>query len=176
MNSIANMCIWKKKETNDTAEAEFREASIDNLNLTNRPTNCLKRVGCRTIGELIRITESEPGLKGVRNLGAKSEQEILEKLNEFKESFKPKDPGSQTSSSGPMSSFKGLLLKPKGKAWYTKIEEYGIPTASVEFLHTCGVYYVADLYTGNLVKDPGWKAVKELFEAMLEAWKRQNRG
>ena len=174
MNSIANMCIWKKKDETAVKDLEFKEASIDNLCLTNRPVNCLKRVGCKTIGDLVKIIDSETGLKSVRNLGTKSEQEILEKLNEFRETFKLKSPGGQVCSSGSVSSFKGLLLKPKGKAWYTKIEEYGIPSSSVEFLHGCGVYYVADLYTANLVKDPGWKAVSELFEAMVTAWMKQN--
>ena len=56
---------------------------IDVLNLSQRSYNCLKRAGVYTIGDLINKYDTKPGatsreqLKEIRNLGAKSANEII---------------------------------------------------------------------------------------------------
>ena len=58
------------------------ELPIDDLELSVRAFNCLKRAEINTIGELMDKTEDE--LTRVRNLGKKSVDEIKEKLTNFK--------------------------------------------------------------------------------------------
>jgi len=57
------------------------EMSIDELDLSVRSYNCLKRAGINTIGDLTNKT-SEDMMK-VRNLGRKSLEEVEEKLTQF---------------------------------------------------------------------------------------------
>ena len=53
--------------------------SIEELDLSVRSYNCLKRAGINTVGELIMKTEDD--MMKVRNLGKKSLEEVDEKLN-----------------------------------------------------------------------------------------------
>ena len=57
------------------------EMSIDELELSVRSYNCLKRAGINTVEELTNRT-SEDMMK-VRNLGRKSLEEVLAKLKEL---------------------------------------------------------------------------------------------
>lgn len=50
--------------------------SIEEMNLSVRASNGLMRAGASTFGKLQSLIDSEHGLRGVRNLGAKSEKEI----------------------------------------------------------------------------------------------------
>ncbi|MEN3013319.1 MAG: DNA-directed RNA polymerase subunit alpha [Endomicrobiia bacterium] len=54
--------------------------SIDILELSNRPRNCLKNAKIETIQQLVSMTEEE--LKALQNLGEKSLEEIKQKLKE----------------------------------------------------------------------------------------------
>ena len=49
---------------------------IDEMNLSVRSSNGLMRAGASTFGKLRDILERERGLRGIRNLGEKSEKEI----------------------------------------------------------------------------------------------------
>ena len=51
---------------------------IEEMALSVRATNCLKRAGINTVGELVLLNVEE--LAMVRNLGRKSREEIMEKL------------------------------------------------------------------------------------------------
>ena len=64
-------------------EDAVRDLPIDELELSVRAFNCLKRAEINTIGELTDKTEDE--LTRVRNLGKKSVDEIKEKLSTFRE-------------------------------------------------------------------------------------------
>lgn len=64
-------------------EDAVRDLPIDELELSVRAFNCLKRAEINTIGELTDKTEDELTL--VRNLGKKSVDEIKEKLSNFRE-------------------------------------------------------------------------------------------
>lgn len=56
------------------------ETDIEALDLSMRSGNCLYRAGYRTIGEVVEGIESSEDLKRIRNCGAKSVDEIMEKL------------------------------------------------------------------------------------------------
>ena len=53
------------------------ELAIDEMNLSVRSSNALMRANARTFGRVKEITMMEDGLKKIRNLGIKSEREIL---------------------------------------------------------------------------------------------------
>jgi DNA-directed RNA polymerase subunit alpha len=65
--------------------------SVDDLELTVRSLNCLKREGVHTIGEL--VARSEADLLDIRNFGGKSIQEVKEKLAEWGLGLKDSPPG-----------------------------------------------------------------------------------
>lgn len=54
--------------------------SIDDLDLSVRSNNCLRRAGINTVGDLIRKTEED--MMKIRNLGKKSLEEIKKKMFE----------------------------------------------------------------------------------------------
>jgi DNA-directed RNA polymerase subunit alpha len=54
--------------------------SIEDLDLSERPRNCLKRAQVNTIGELLE--KSEDDLMNITNFGQKSLDEIKQKLDE----------------------------------------------------------------------------------------------
>ena len=68
-------------EKEDDEKEKVLEMSIDELELSVRSYNCLKRAGINTVEELISKT-SEDMMK-VRNLGRKSLEEVLTKLKEM---------------------------------------------------------------------------------------------
>ena len=55
------------------------DVTIDELELSVRSYNCLKRAGINTVKDLTSKTEDE--MIKVRNLGRKSLDEVIEKLN-----------------------------------------------------------------------------------------------
>ena len=71
--------IMVQKE-DDSREGAL-EKSIDDLDLSVRSYNCLKRAGINTVEELIQMTEEE--MMKVRNLGRKSLEEVQQKLEEL---------------------------------------------------------------------------------------------
>ena len=64
---------------------------VEDLNLTVRSYNCLKREGIHTVGEL--ISRSEQDLLDIRNFGAKSIDEVKLKLHEMGLGLKDSAPG-----------------------------------------------------------------------------------
>lgn len=64
---------------------------VEDLNLTVRSYNCLKREGIHTVGEL--VSRSEQDLLDIRNFGGKSIDEVKEKLNEIGLTLKDSAPG-----------------------------------------------------------------------------------
>lgn len=59
----------------------IREQKIENLDLTMRTYNCLKRAGIRTIGDLLNFSYYD--LIKIRNLGRKSMKEILDTIHDL---------------------------------------------------------------------------------------------
>lgn len=76
-------------EKEDDEKENVLEMSIDELELSVRSYNCLKRAGINTVEELTNKT-SEDMMK-VRNLGRKSLEEVLAKLKELGLQLNPSD-------------------------------------------------------------------------------------
>ena len=70
----------------DSALAADLALPVEDLNLTIRSYNCLKREGIHRVGEL--VARSEADLLDIRNFGAKSINEVKEKLVELGLSLK----------------------------------------------------------------------------------------
>ncbi len=62
----------------DPEQARLLNTPIEELDLSVRPYNCLKRANIHTIGDLIQRTEEE--IMNVKNFGKKSLEEVVEKL------------------------------------------------------------------------------------------------
>ena len=77
--------VEKESEKKD----QILEKFIEDLDLSVRPYNCLKRAGINTIGNLINHTELE--IMRVRNLGKKSLDEIHKKVAELELFFRNED-------------------------------------------------------------------------------------
>src|SRR5213082_2073620 len=75
----------------DAALAADLALPIEELNLTVRSYNCLKREGIHTVGEL--VARSEQDLLDIRNFGAKSIEEVKQKLVDMGLSLKDSPPG-----------------------------------------------------------------------------------
>ena len=63
--------------------------TIEELDMSVRSFNCLKRAGIDTVEDLINRTEDE--MMKVRNLGRKSLEEVLAKLKELGLQLNPSD-------------------------------------------------------------------------------------
>jgi DNA-directed RNA polymerase subunit alpha len=63
-----------------TATSPDLELPIEELDLSERPRNCLKRARVDTIGQLVQKTEDD--LLAITNFGSKSLDEVLQKLDE----------------------------------------------------------------------------------------------
>ncbi len=66
-------------EKNEQGKEKVLEMTIEELDLSVRSFNCLKRAGINTVEDLINKTEDD--MMKVRNLGRKSLEEVVEKLN-----------------------------------------------------------------------------------------------
>lgn len=68
---------WSNIE-DDEAISTLKELSIEEVELSVRSYNCLKRAGIKTIGELCDMTMED--MMKVRNLGRKGQEEVLAML------------------------------------------------------------------------------------------------
>ncbi len=69
-------------ETPKKEDSKFESMTIDDLDLTVRSTNGLRRAKISKVSELISLSESE--LKNINSIGEKSVNEIVAKLEELK--------------------------------------------------------------------------------------------
>ena len=76
-------------EKEEGKKEKVLEMSIEELDLSVRSYNCLKRAGINTVEDLACKTEEE--MMKVRNLGKKSLEEVLNKIAELGLSLKPSD-------------------------------------------------------------------------------------
>lgn len=75
--SDVEIMVEKEEEQKD----KILEMTIEELDLSVRSYNCLKRAGINTVDELIQRNEDD--MMKVRNLGKKSLEEVINKLNEL---------------------------------------------------------------------------------------------
>ncbi|MBR5252919.1 MAG: DNA-directed RNA polymerase subunit alpha, partial [Clostridia bacterium] len=66
-------------EREETIKEKVLEMTIEELDMSVRSFNCLKRAGIDTVEDLINRTEEE--MMKVRNLGKKSLEEVIQKLH-----------------------------------------------------------------------------------------------
>jgi len=76
-------------EKEETKKEKVLEMTIEELDLSVRSYNCLKRAGINTVEDLISKTEED--MMKVRNLGRKSLEEVLQKLNALGLSLAPSE-------------------------------------------------------------------------------------
>lgn len=83
--SDINLMVEKEEDEKE----KVLEMTVEELDLSVRSFNCLKRAGINTVEELTQKSESD--MMKVRNLGSKSLQEVTEKLDELGLSLKPEE-------------------------------------------------------------------------------------
>ena len=86
-DSVAEMETMVEKEEDQKEKA--LEMTMEELELSVRSYNCLKRAGINTVEELTQRTEED--MMKVRNLGKKSLDEVKHKLEELGLGLKPAD-------------------------------------------------------------------------------------
>ncbi|NLM04247.1 MAG: DNA-directed RNA polymerase subunit alpha [Clostridiales bacterium] len=84
---VSDVEIMVQKEEDE--KEKTLEMTIEELDLSVRSYNCLKRASINTVEELIQKTEAD--MTKVRNLGKKSLEEVQNKLAELGLSLKPND-------------------------------------------------------------------------------------
>lgn len=141
---------------------ELLDRDLSELGLSVRSYNCLRRCGCSTVGDIVELGSGEDGngLMRVRNLGARSGEEILDKISAMQEEMLRL--GSLTGGRG--DERKKALVKPAGRTMDRKIESFPISPSCRDRLSSCGIRTVRDLYRQGIGEEPGWYAVRELFE------------
>ena len=86
-DNVRNTEIMVEKE--EGKKEKVLELSIEELDLSVRSYNCLKRAGINTVEDLANKTEED--MMKVRNLGRKSLEEVLNKMTELGLVLKPSD-------------------------------------------------------------------------------------
>jgi len=76
-------------EKEETKKEKVLEMTVEELDLSVRSYNCLKRAGINSVEDLISRTEDD--MMKVRNLGRKSLEEVLSKLNGLGLSLAPSE-------------------------------------------------------------------------------------
>jgi DNA-directed RNA polymerase subunit alpha len=84
---MSESSVLIKQEENK--QHEVLERTIEDLDLSVRSRNCLKRAGIHTIEDLIK--KSEDDMLKVRNLGKKSLDELIKKLDDLGLSLRNSD-------------------------------------------------------------------------------------
>lgn len=75
--------VEKKEEVSEGIPGRVYDAPIEELELTVRAYNCLKRAGITKVGEILkRMEKGEDEMLAIRNFGKKSLDELVDKLRE----------------------------------------------------------------------------------------------
>ncbi len=194
---IKNMSIWKESPDRDKANRSngMRDVSLEEMNLSVRSFNSLKRAGCSTVGDILdAMGEDGDGLRRIRNLGARSETEIKEKLEQLRLEYAARPAVARTyfttrqgntagrvdnrfskatevmNMSGEEAEILGsrIILRPAKALWDREIEEFHLSHYAEDRLRRCGVRRLRDLYATHPKDEPGWYAVRELFRKIAE--------
>ena len=86
---INNAWYWELDKVKQDDMMRVREMSIEEMDLSVRSYNCLKRANIHTVDDLTKKTEDD--MLKVRNLGKKSLDEVIYKLNSYGLSLKEKE-------------------------------------------------------------------------------------
>ncbi|MBQ8305729.1 MAG: hypothetical protein IJX90_05875 [Blautia sp.] len=163
MYDVKNMNIWKEEQPDKELSPEFERTPVTELNLSVRSYNCLRRAGCETIGDILRVLEDDEhgGLRKIRNLGSRSEEEILQNVEKLRKEYAKRPAPPSTDSTR-------ILVRPARRVWDRDITDFRLSNYARERLMSCGIVKVQDLYATNPRKEPGWYAVRELFGAIAK--------
>lgn len=135
----------------------FVSTDIADLGLEVRASNCLRRAGCRDVGDIFRVAgEDGDGIMKLRGLGKSTLSEIIQRLREKQ---------NEILSSRPAVAEKTITVvtKPARDKMDMLIEEIPLSNYARTRLEACGIVRVKDLYATNPRREPGWYAVRELF-------------
>ncbi len=194
---IKNISIWKESPDRDTGNCHdgMRDISLEDMNLSVRSFNSLKRAGCSTVGDILdAMGEDGDGLRRIRNLGARSETEIKEKLEQLRLDYHARPTMERTyfavktgstagrvdnrfskateviDMSGEEAEILGsrIILRPAKALWDREIGEFHLSHYAEDRLRRCGVRRLRDLYATHPKDEPGWYAVRELFRKIAE--------
>lgn len=170
MYDIRNMSIWEQRSSREEIrQHEELKQDLAVLNLSVRSYNCLKRAGCETVADVLRLAgDEEDGdnpLRKVRNLGARSEAEIRESVKQYRELLKVPQ---RTASGGAVPAWDGPapMIKPCADTMNRRVDEFDLSERALSELYDCGVRKVGNLWRSTLQEEPGWYAVRELFEKL----------
>lgn len=157
MIDVKNLNIWRPEENEKKKDTTYLQFEIDELNLSVRSYNCLKRAGCNTVKDIVdQIGEDGQGLKRIRNLGIRSEREILDAIQALEKLYENL-PGEKKKE-------ETTLIKPARKMGNRYIEEFHLSQYALNKLQESGIKQIKDLYETDPKNEPGWYAVRELFE------------
>lgn len=186
---IRNMNIWRQDQRaadRNIRGNELRDIKIEELNLSVRSFNSLKRAECNTVGNILDAMDEEgEGLRKFRNLGVRSEKEIKEKLEVLLREYPSGSCRSATGrpEAGATGSSEGrnaaeadantqpgirIVLRPARNLWSREIGEFHLSNYAESRLRDSGVNKVGDLYATHPKSEPGWYAVRELFRKIAE--------
>nr|YP_010619331.1 RNA polymerase a-subunit [Amplisiphonia pacifica]WAX03344.1 RNA polymerase a-subunit [Amplisiphonia pacifica] len=76
---LTNISFKSKTEINDSKEKQVNQILIEELQLSVRAYNCLKRAQIHSIADLLDYTQEE--LLEIKNFGQKSAEEVIDALN-----------------------------------------------------------------------------------------------
>ena len=165
------MNIWREAPEKKRNRSNYRDIKIEELELSVRSYNCLKRGGCHTVGDILdAMGEEGDGLRRIRNLGARSEAEIKGKLEEINCGRIPvssADVSEENKKDSAAGDIKSVLRLPR-IIWDKEIGEFHLSQHSEDRLRNCGVNHIRDLYATHPKSEPGWYAVRELFRKIAE--------
>ena len=80
---VEDTSIFAAGQIDDNTELDKQ---IEDLDLSVRSYNCLKRAGIHSVRQLVEFSEND--LLNIRNFGVKSIEEVKDKLDEMGLSFK----------------------------------------------------------------------------------------
>ncbi|MCD6519074.1 MAG: DNA-directed RNA polymerase subunit alpha [Anaerolineae bacterium] len=89
-NFVETEEVAPEVEEEEAAKAKYYEVPIEELDLTMRAYNCLKRAGIANVGDIMeRLERGASEMLAIRNFGQKSLDELLSKMKE--KGFLPED-------------------------------------------------------------------------------------
>ena len=169
MKDIRNLNIWKNEKPKKDDRITFLETDIADLGLSVRSYNCLKRYGYNTIKDILSCMEVEQGLRKLKGLGLNCEREIHGKINELESSMINR---TQTDDSEKLTGQfqprppKRYEMRQNKEIWDLNIEMLNLSDYALQRLKSCGICLIRDLYATRPKLEPGWYAVREVFEKL----------
>lgn len=91
LSGIPTLVTQTQQEAEQKEEVQTPNISIEDLELSVRAFNCLKRANINSIAEL--LTKSESDLLNIKNFGKKSSDEVIERLQAFGLNLRPDPEG-----------------------------------------------------------------------------------